>query len=554
MLYYLSVMTNSGQQPATQSAPEHQPTSERPVSLDLVEGLANSAPARPDTRLNRFLWRLIEASPVAVVACDQSGAILYANQKLAELFGYQVPDLMGHPIELLIPERYRSDHRVYRGLFGQNPHTRSMGSGLDLAGRRQDGSEFPIEVGLSYFRARDTLIVLGSVTDITRLKYTEELLERRVQERTREIERRRRVSDSLRDILQVLNSNRPLSEILDFIVRQAQQLLGADASAIYQLREGSKPLTFQAGVGISPAQLAYAYANEVIADGDEEPAAASAAEPVFRAGDRDYCAQLAVPLKIKGEHYGGLMLYYLAPRKFSPEEIELAVMFGDQAELAIENARLRVQVERTAVAAERNRIARDLHDSVTQTLFSASLIADVLPRLVDRHPQEGMRRLEELRQLTRGALAEMRTLLLELRPATLMEVSIEELLRQLTEAARGRACVPIAVEVSLLTPLPPEVKVAFYYVAQEALNNVSKHARAAQVAVTLHADAETVTLTIHDDGVGFDAGAVTPEHLGLAIMRERSEAIGGQLEIISRPGAGTTISLHWMPAQGEQNE
>ena len=140
---------------------------------------------------------------------------------------------------------------------------------------------------------------------------------------------------------------------------------------------------------------------------------------------------------MKDEIFGGLMLYYVEARKFSAEEIELAVMFGDQAVLAIENARLRAQAERTAVAAERNRIARDLHDSVTQTLFSATLIAEVLPKLTQRDSEEGSRRLEELRQLTRGALAEMRTLLLELRPATLTEVSIEELLRQLTEAARG---------------------------------------------------------------------------------------------------------------------
>lgn len=551
-------MTRTGQQPAAQSTPASETPLEPSSGHDLAQELASESPAQPENRLNRFLWRLIEASPVAVVACDQSGAILYANQKLAELFGYHVTDLMGRPIELLLPERYRGDHRLYRRLFAENPHTRPMGSGLDLAGRRHDGSEFPIEVGLSYFRADDTMIVLGSVTDITRRKYTEELLERRVQERTREIERRRRVSDSLRDILQVLNSNRPLPEILDIIVRQAQQLLGADASAIYQLHDGSKPLSFQAGVGISPEQLANAYATADYgadsAGNEAEPATASAANPVFRAGDRDYCAQLAVPLKIKGEHYGGLMLYYLEPRKFSPEEIELAVMFGDQAELAIENARLRVQVERTAVAAERNRIARDLHDSVTQTLFSASLIADVLPRLVERHPDESVRRLEDLRQLTRGALAEMRTLLLELRPATLMEVSIEELLRQLTEAARGRARIPVDVEVTLAAPLPPEVKVAYYYVAQEALNNVAKHARAQRVSVTLRAAPESVEMMIGDDGVGFDAATVTAEHLGLAIMRERSEAIGASLAIESRPGAGTTIALHWAPAKGETSE
>lgn len=510
------------------------------------------SPAKTEDRLGRFLWRLIEASPVAVVAVDQTGAILYANQKLADMFQYQVSELMGKPVEILLPERYRSDHRVYRQLFSENPHTRPMGSGLDLAGRRSDGSEFPVEVGLSYFRSGDVLIVLGSITDITRRKQTEEILERRVEERTREIERRRRVADSLRDILRVLNSNRSLQEILDIIVAQARELLRADASAIYQLHEDDQPLSFQAGVGISPAQLTAIYAASGLPAVDASRRLAGAMPgngahdaPLLHVDGHDYCAQLAVPLKLKDELYGGLMLYYLEPRKFSAEEIELAVMFGDQAALAIENARLRVQAERVAVAAERNRIARDLHDSVTQTLFSASLIAEVLPRLVQRQPDESIRRLEELRQLTRGALAEMRTLLLELRPATLMEVSIEELLRQLTEAARGRARIPIELSINGTAQLPPAVKVAFYYVAQEALNNVTKHARAGRVVVLLDADATHATLTIHDNGQGFDLASVTPEHLGLAIMRERAESIDATLIIESAPGAGAAVTLRW---------
>ncbi len=522
-----------------------------------MQELLAPPPAQTDDRLGRFLWRLIEASPVAVVAVDQAGVILYANQKLADMFQYQVSDVMGSPIEILLPERYRGDHRIYRGLFVENPHTRPMGSGLDLAGRRSDGSEFPIEVGLSYFRSGDLLIVLGSISDITRRKQTEDILERRVEERTREIERRRRVADSLRDILQVLNSNRPLQEILEIIVAQARELLRADASAIYQLHEGDKPLSFQAGVGISPAQLTAIYAaadhpaaNAHLAAGALRNNGAHDA-PLLRVDGYDYCAQLAVPLKLKDELYGGLMLYYREPRKFSAEEIELAVMFGDQAALAIENARLRVQAERVAVAAERNRIARDLHDSVTQTLFSASLIAEVLPRLVQRQPDESMRRLEELRQLTRGALAEMRTLLLELRPATLMEVSIEELLRQLTEAARGRARIPIELLVNGAAQLPPAVKVAFYYVAQEALNNVTKHARAGHVLVLLDADPACAVLTIHDNGQGFDLANVTPEHLGLAIMRERAESIGATLTIESAPGAGAAVTLGWQPTDGK---
>jgi PAS domain S-box-containing protein len=524
-----------------------------------MQDLLAQPPIQSDDRLGRFLWRLIEASPVAVVAADQEGVILYANQKLAEMFHYPVSELMGQPIETLLPERYRGDHRIYRSLFAENPHTRPMGSGLDLAGRRRDGSEFPIEVGLSYFRSGDLLIVLGSITDITRRKQTEEILERRVEERTREIERRRRVADSLRDILQVLNSNRPLQEILDIIVAQARELLRADASALYQLHEGDKPLSFQAGVGISPAQLTAIYdaaqsqpTGIYVNVGTSAPGNQASETPILHVDGHDYCAQLAVPLKLKDELYGGLMLYYREPRKFSAEEIELAVMFGDQAALAIENARLRVQTERTAVAAERNRIARDLHDSVTQTLFSASLIAEVLPRLVQRHPDESMRRLEELRQLTRGALAEMRTLLLELRPATLMEVSIEELLRQLTEAARGRARIPVESSITGAAQLPPAVKVAFYYVAQEALNNVVKHARASRVLVVLDSNEERAVLTIHDNGQGFDLTGVTPEHLGLAIMRERAESIGAMLTIDSAPGAGTAVTLHWEQSSAER--
>jgi signal transduction histidine kinase len=258
-----------------------------------------------------------------------------------------------------------------------------------------------------------------------------------------------------------------------------------------------------------------------------------------------YQALLTVPLIIKDGTYGCLMLYYAEPRKFSAEEIELATAVGDQTALAIENARLRTQVGRTAVAAERSRIARDLHDSVTQTLFSASLIAEVLPRLWQRDADESERRLEELRQLTRGALAEMRTLLLELRPATLIEVDLGELLRQLTEAIMGRARVPITLEIHGDDELPPDVKIAYYHIAQEALNNVAKHARAGHVSVTLQRSHCSAHLSIEDDGRGFVIEKVTPEHLGLSIMNERAETIGARLEIVSRLQHGTTVSIAW---------
>jgi signal transduction histidine kinase len=210
-------------------------------------------------------------------------------------------------------------------------------------------------------------------------------------------------------------------------------------------------------------------------------------------------------------------------------------------------------VEEVAVAAERSRLARDLHDAVTQTLFSASLIAKALPDVWERYPDEGRRGLQDLRQLTRGALAEMRTLLLELRPAALTEAQLDELFSQLTEAMTSRTLVPIALTVEGDCDLPSEVHVALYRIAQEALNNSAKHARASQVAVTLICQPAQVVLSISDNGSGFDPNSISSDHLGVSIMHERAKTIGATLNIESQPGHGTQVEVTW-PDTGEREK
>ena len=263
-----------------------------------------------------------------------------------------------------------------------------------------------------------------------------------------------------------------------------------------------------------------------------------------------YRTCLAVPIVAKDEVYGGMLLYYTEPRGFSEDEIELAVAFADQAALAIENSRLRDQVEQSATVAERDRLARDLHDTVTQTIFSASLIAEAMPRVWEHHPEEGRRGLEELRQLTRGALAEMRTLLVELRPAALTEKPLGELLRHLTEAVTSRSRIPVTLTVEGDSSLEPTLQVALYRIAQEALNNVAKHAGATQASVNLHCQPGRVTLHIRDDGRGFAPGDVLPDRLGMGIMRERAENIGAALEVKSQPGCGTQVIVNWQDTGG----
>jgi len=210
------------------------------------------------------------------------------------------------------------------------------------------------------------------------------------------------------------------------------------------------------------------------------------------------------------------------------------------------------KTQQQVIAEERSRLARELHDAVTQTLFSASLIAEALPTTWKNNQEEGNQLLQELRQLSRGALAEMRTLLLELRPVALVDTRIEDLLRQLAEAALGREGIPVQVNIEGKCVLPSEVHVVFFRIAQEAINNIVKHARASHVNINLRshsgsqeASCEWIELSVVDDGRGFDINKVTSEHLGLVIMQERSQSIGATLNIFSSQGEGTKIVVSW---------
>ncbi len=264
------------------------------------------------------------------------------------------------------------------------------------------------------------------------------------------------------------------------------------------------------------------------------------------------------PLTIKEHVIGTLVVIDKVggSADFDQDDLDFLVGFANQAAIAIDNAQLYQEAQHLAVIEERSRLARELHDAVTQTLFSASLIAEAVPSAWGNNPKQGMELLHELRSLNRGALAEMRTLLLELRPASLLETRLEELLRQLGEAASGREGIPVDVIIEGEISLPPEVHVAMYRIAQEAVNNVVKHARASQVVIRLcstsanqvetHSENNpSVMLSIMDDGRGFDIAKTPPHRLGLEIMQERAQDIGAKLVVDSHPGKGTQVMVLW---------
>jgi two-component system nitrate/nitrite sensor histidine kinase NarX len=252
-----------------------------------------------------------------------------------------------------------------------------------------------------------------------------------------------------------------------------------------------------------------------------------------------------VPLAVKSRIIGGVGVAHEKRNHFTSHHADLALSVANQAAITLVNAELYGHAQALAVLEERQRLARNLHDAINQSLFSAGLIAEVLPRLWDRDQEEARRSLEDLRKLTRGAMAEMRALLAELRPSTLTDAELGDLLRLLGNAFTGRTNIPAKVTVLGQGVLPADVQVAIYRVCQEALNNVAKHAAANTVEIYLKHEDTAIELSIRDDGQGFDPEQTISGHYGLSMMHERAEGVGAQLSIMSQPGHGTELTIRW---------
>ncbi len=380
-------------------------------------------------------------------------------------------------------------------------------------------------------------------------------LERRVEDRTRELATLNAIAAAVAgsvDMDRIMAD--ALAELRDALQMDVGvALLTNDDGAAFDLtaHEGMSPALLRSVSAMSPSDWSRWFGErlmEPVAQLVEDCPSGLVRAAIEREGIE---LALTVPLVANAHVLGVIGLGARASRPVSQGELDLLVTIGNYLGVAAENARMYVRAGESAAAAERNRLARDLHDAVSQTLFSASLIAEVLPRLYQRSPEEGERRARELRELTRGALAEMRALLLELRPAALQEAEVGDLLRQLSEAVTGRARVATTLSVQGEFRLPVETKIAAYRIAQEALHNVVKHAGASKVAVSLTCEDEEVRLTIIDDGRGFKS-SLSHEGLGLGIMAERAHASGGRLEVESGFGKGTVVSVVWPGANGKE--
>ncbi len=477
---------------------------------------------------------IVENSHAGIFTIDESFRVTYANDMVSriilrsndEIIGQDFRDFLDKDSARMVEENY------IRRQLGEDLPSRYE---FDIV--RSDGQKRRVEISTTIFRtASGNLRTVGQVLDITERRQAEEglrkareELEMRVEQRTTEL---RQSETKYRHLVQSANTI-----ILEMNTRGEITFLNSFGERFFGFKEAE--LLGKSVVGtIVPAHDSSNRDLQVMIDNilaRPDDYRHNENENMKRSGERAWIVWSNQPLL---DDDGRL------------REI-LCVGIDHTEQRALEQAATQRAREQAAVA-ERTRLARDLHDAVSQTLFSASLISEVLPKVWEKDDKEGKKRLEEVRQLTRGALAEMRTLLLELRPDSLVEAEIGYLLTQLAESITGRSRVPVSVAVQGTCVMPVDAKVAFYRIAQEALNNVVKHTGATQARVRLVCRGPRVSLHIEDNGRGFEPGSVPPNSLGLNIMRERAREIGASLRIKSRPGQGAAVTVSWSNSAKEK--
>lgn len=482
----------------------------------------HDGPGAPDALLDPHVFM----RPVR----DASGAVIDfvctgANDAAVEYLGLSRDTVVGAHVLDLLPQRVATHMGPLL--------TRVMETGQPLL---LDDYDYPSEVFACERRYDVRVVRVGDAIsctwcDVTLRHEIEECLRRRVHE-----------LDTIHRVGQLLSKRRELAGALDAACREIDDLFGARSSRILVLSDGAR--------GRSPDDLETASAADAAAslceDAVIEKALAAGRPALVTNCEHSGRRLLGVPLVCRSRLLGVLTIVREAEAPpFGVHEVTVAESVADVLAASVENERLYLRAAREAVAGERQRLARDLHDSATQTLYSATLIAEVLPDVAKLDAQEGLEGLEKLRRLMRTALCEMRTLLYELRPETLAPASLESLLERLGDALAGHGDLSVEIVVDERVELGVDVKLAFYRVAQEALTNVGKHAHAGHVTIGLVSDAAGAHLSVQDDGRGFDPARVRPGSMGLGIMRERAEEIGGHIEVRSRAGGGTEVSMTW---------
>jgi len=488
-----------------------------------------------------------------------SRQIIEANPAAWIMHGYQQDEFIGQPLMILI-------HSDDQSVFSKYLQTFQPGNVFDtrITHIHRDGSSFSGDWRGTAINYNNRLCLLGIVRDISRRIQAEELLHHRIETRTHEQATLLQISHTLASTLEF----RP-----GLILDQLREIIEYSHGGIFALEDSSLVTLAMRGTPKLEQSLPF----RIHLQGPETLAVLFNGHRPIRIADvwssnpqaqflrtllDDGAARLLkgmqswmwVPLAVRGRIIGGVGVASSEKNYFTAHHADLALSVANQAAITMVNAELYGQAQALAVIEERQRLARNLHDAVNQSLFSAGLIAEVLPRLWERDQAEAIQSLEDLRRLTRGAQAEMRALLAELRPSTLTDSNLGELLLLLANALSGRTNIPVDVNLLGEFSLPADVQVTFYRVCQEALNNVAKHSKATQVELNLTKEGDSIKLHVHDNGLGFDPEIMLSGHYGLGMMRERAEAVGATFSLFSQTGQGTDVTILWIKTPNKEGK
>jgi PAS domain S-box-containing protein len=501
-------------------------------------------------------YRIIfeSASDGMIISDLETGRVVDANPAAIAMHGYTREEFIGlHLTDYIHPDSQRMftksaiDAQLKANIFD-----------VPAVHLRKDGSSFYVDVRRTKIPFQARPCHLSIVRDVTERIAAERLLHERVELHTREQSTLLEISQTLASALE-LKPGLILDQLRVLVEYTHAELFVLDGTAMVALAvRGSQRLeeTVPFRIRLKGPETLMKLFNAHQPDRIADVWSASDPSAKFLRALLDEQANLLlegvrawmwVPVAVKNRVIGSVGVAHVEQNYFTAHHADLALTVANQAAVALINAELYEHAQELAALQERQRLAQNLHDAVNQSLFSAGLIADVLPRLWERDQEEARKSLNDLRRLTRAAQAEMRALLAELRPSAITDTDLGDLLHLLGNALSGRVNIPVTVTVAKEVILPPETQVAFYRICQEALNNVAKHAKAGRVDIDLKHDGTAIELHIRDDGQGFEPERNIPEHghYGLSMMHERAEAAGALLTVMSRPGHGTELILQW---------
>jgi two-component system nitrate/nitrite sensor histidine kinase NarX len=517
----------------------------------------------PDSRIisEEEYRNIFDAASDGLVIYDiELDSVVEANPAACEMHGYTRQEFIGlNPAVFMLPDNHAH--------FMEQVRTAEPGSMFESLSihRHRDGSTFHVEARRSMLNYGGRPCLLSVIRDVSRRIQTEKILGGQIEARMREQATLLAISHTLASTLEfqpglILDQLREIIEYTHgglFVVEDST-LVTLAMRGTPQLEQSSPfriplhgPQTLDALFnGHQPIRIA-----DIWSDHPQAQFLRSLLDDGAAALLEGMQAWMWVPLAVRGRIIGGMGIAEARKNYFTAHDAGLALSVANQAAITILNAELYKDAQTLAVLEERQKLARNLHDAINQSLFSAGLIAEVLPRLWEREPEEARHSLEDLRRLTRGALAEMRSLLVELRPSALTDTDLGDLLRLLGNAFTGRTNVPVVVTVTGGGTLPAEAQVVLYRICQEAFNNIAKHAKATAVEIDVRHEPGAVELHIRDNGRGFDSSEQAPPgHYGLSMMRERAEAVGALLTVTSQPGHGTELVVRWREAPNQETE